>query len=215
MKKLLLMGVLLLGFTSLASAQGVVVSLYVDSSPDFESEYYDDWETTTILSIVNGTFKNMTNGVNSLNVGTTNFELADETYDPLTGYSNLSFIYYIQGYTTADLDGEIELSLVNYLSNDGETDIFDTYYGSEWQSPIWWFDYGNGVIGVESFAWYSDEIDGLAQQDESWTFTVRDATSDTILGSITATRNAVPEPATMILFSTGLAGAFIRKRFAA
>ena len=227
MKKIL--ALLLVCLTSsMVLAGASSVSLYVDAAPNvYGSPDYDPWKTSTFDAIYNGTFENMSNGVNPGNVGTTDFEIQDEVvYSFGDKGLRLTWIYFIEGETVASLEDRITVSLIN----DWEGSVSDFYlgwYGSTWIEPMTLIDYDadgdgvvDGVFGMNGMAWWgakgvnTDEalaadIASWGTANETWTYTVKLDGEDT---SILCSRDAVVVPAPGAVLLAGL-GTVLARRF--
>ena len=154
-KILFLLGILVMAFGALSTANADPIYLYLDAAPNvYGSSDYPTWEGNAFAAAANGSFVNMQNSVNPLNTGTTNFEAAD-----LTVYSfgdlgkRLHFIYWIPDTTISALTGDFSISL--FYEWDGVSyDFYKDYYGSTWLEPTKWKEYNGGVIGTAGFAWW-------------------------------------------------------------
>jgi hypothetical protein len=87
-------------------------------------------------------FKNMSNGSNPANNGTTNFEITDEVVYSFGDLGKrLTWIYWIPKETIATLSNRFTISLLNNWGNDPEYDFYNDYYGSTWLTPTSWANY--------------------------------------------------------------------------
>jgi hypothetical protein len=193
------------------------VSLYVDAAPNvYSSADYAGWEATAFAAASTGNFTNMVNGINPANVGSTDFEIQDEVVYSFGDFGKrLTWIYWIPNATIEDLGNydRFHISLTNVW--DGVSwDFYEDYYHSTWVEPTKWTNYAGGVIGTAGMAWWGAygidtqtaldaDIAAWAKSEEDWIFTAK---LDGLEYSITSHRDAVPEPATMLLLGLGLVG---------
>ena len=217
-------GLCLFAITGVARAVVISdVSIYVDAAPNvYGSPDYTPWKDDTFAAVEAGTFVNMSNGINPANVGTTDFEIEDEVVYSFGDLGKrLTWIYWIPNTTVADLDGILEISLVNIWDGD-VWDMYDTWYGNTWVTPTRWEDYMGGVIGTAGMAWwgaYNDntpeelasDINDWRKVEEQYIFSVRLNGQEEV--SMTNNRAAIPEPAMGTLFGLALIGlGLIRRR---
>ncbi len=202
-------------FIIFSSGQAEAVLISVDAAPNvYGSPDYPTWKTSTYSAVAAGTFTNMSNGINPLNIGTTNFEIQDEVVYSFGDLGKrLTWIYWIPNETVASLSGRFKVSLFNTW--DGYTwDFYDYYYSQTWLEPTKWEDYAGGVIGASGMAWWGAygvntqaaldaDLAAWGSVDESWTFSAK---LDGKEYSITSNRAAVPEPSTLLLIGVSLAG---------
>lgn len=230
MKKTFFVVVLCLLFNSSLFGAGCI-NLYVDAAPNaYGSPDYAPWQTAAFAAVVDGTFANMASSINPANAGTTDFEIQDEVVYSFGDLGKrLTWIYWIEDTTIAELEGNFEISLINYWGDDPVYDFYLDYYGSTWLEPTKWIEYEGGVIGTAGMAWWGAygvntqealdaDIASWGSVDEDWIFTARilnDNGAVVCCNSITSTREAVPVPAPGALLlaamGTGIIG-YIRKR---
>ena len=201
------------------------ISIYVDAAPNvYGSPDYAPWEQATFSAVANGTFVNMGNGVNSANIGTTNFEIQDEVvYSFGDKGLRLTWIYFIEGETVdSALDKGLQVSLINDWDGD-VVDFYNDQYGSTWLTPTKIYNYDDGtvsgVIGVAGMAWWGgyttdtqEELDAdiyeWMQANESWTFSVKLNCTDE---SIVCNREAIAVPAPGAVLLAGFGASLIRR----
>jgi hypothetical protein len=211
-------------FVCVQSVAAAPVPIYVDSAPNvYGSPDYPGWQENAFTAVAAGTFINMSNGINAGNIGTTNFEIQDEVVYSFGDLGKrLHWMFFIEGETVAGLEGtnRFQISLTN-IWDGAVLDFYDYYYGNTWLEPANWVDYDadndgviDGVMGTAGMAWWGAygvntqaaldaDMAAWALSEEYWVFTAR---FDGDESSLTSYRAAVPEPATLILFSAGLAG---------
>ena len=210
--------VLLFGVSAFAST----IEVYVDAAPNkYGSSDYSPWENATFAAISSGSFVNMSNGTDPGNIGTTDFVIEDEVVYSFGDLGKrLTWIYWIENTSVADLTGKFEISLINYWGNDPAYDFYNDYYGSTWLEPTTWIDYNGGVIGTAGMAWWGAygvntqaaldaDLAAWGSVKEDWVFTARllDDNGDVeALTSVTSQRAPIPEPATFLLFGLGILG---------
>lgn len=204
-----------LTFGGASFAQLCNVSLFVDAAPNvYGSPDYAGWESNAFALAAGNTFVNMANGINPLNVGTTDFEIQDEVVYSFGDLGKrLTWIYYIPNTTIAELTGKFKIKLENYW--DGEyLDFYDYYYGSTWLEPTKWQEYNDGVIGTAGMAWWGAyntntqaELDAdlaeWVQSEETWIFTT---SLNDVECSIESYRAPIPEPGSILLLASGIIG---------
>lgn len=214
--------VLILAITAISSMAMANVSLFVDAAPNvYGSPNYEPWKNAAFAGASDGTFVNMSNGINPANVGTTNFEIQDEVVYSFGDLGRrLTWIYWIPGETTTSLAGRFEIKLENTWDGD-YLDFYDYYYGSTWLEPTKWVDYDSdgdnitdGVIGTAGMAWWGAngtntqedldaDIASWIQANETWTFTAKLDGTETSIESVRVGVQ-VPVPGAFLLASLGV-----------
>jgi hypothetical protein len=133
------------------------ISIGVDAAPNvYGSSQYAPWRTDAFAKISTSAFVNMANGVNSANIGTTNFEPTDAiVYSTGDLGKRLHFVYFIPNATKQSLAGKLEVGLS--YDWDGTTYLD---YGAQWVSPNFdnLVEISGGVAGTMGNAqWASDD----------------------------------------------------------
>jgi hypothetical protein len=209
------LGLILLIWTSLATAGPISVNLYVDSAPNkYGSPAYPGWESAAFSAASNGTFVNMANSADPANVGTTNFDIRDVVVYSFGDLGRrLTWVYWIPGETVSSLTGRFDISLL--FDWGGVTyDAYSYYgYGGTWLAPTDWQDYAGGVIGTVGWAWggaYGVNTPAALNADlTNWNQYVGDITVRTRLDGTVyslAAQHTVPEAPTFTLIGIGLLG---------
>jgi hypothetical protein len=222
LRVVMLLTALLLTIGFGAPAQAAMVDIFVDSAPNvYGSPDYAAWEAAAFAAAADGSFINMANSANPGFAGTTQFMLADEVVYSFGDLGHrLTWVYWIPGATVADLEGLLEVSLINTWDGDVD-DFYLSYYGSTWLTPTKIYNYYDdtgeeilGVVGIAGMAWWGAhnvntqealdaDMAAWSPVDESWEFKVRLDGEET---SLVSTRSATPEPASMLLFGSAIAG---------
>jgi hypothetical protein len=151
---------LVLGLCAVDNA--LAVSLVVDTAPNvYGSPDWDPWWEQAKEDVVDGTFDNMRTGYFP---GTLCADPYDEiVYSTMDLGQRLHWIYWIEGVSIADLQGNFEVK----WSIDWGGDEW-TYEGGGWAAdgdevgwsqPSSWEEYNGGVIGSLGFAWWSTDND--------------------------------------------------------
>ncbi|MGD8561588.1 MAG: PEP-CTERM sorting domain-containing protein [Desulfarculaceae bacterium] len=220
---------MLFGWGGAALASQIDVFLYVDTAPNlYGSPDYPTWEADAFAKAAGGTFVNMANSIDPMNIGTTDFMIEDEVVYSFGDLGNRRhWLFWIPGETVESLtEAGIEVSLFNTW--DGvTTDFYLDYYGETWRTPNLQ-NYNGGVIGMNGMAWWGAyqvntqealdaDIAAWRTASETWEYRVRFNKLEQEISSIMSQRQAIvtPEPATIILLGSGLLGlaAWRRRRF--
>ena len=121
MKKVaILLGVLVMIFGFMSTANADSVNLFLDTAPNASGS--PDWapfRDAAYASIYNNVFVNQAHSFNATNIGTVKYEAEDYmVYSFGDLGKRLHAFYYIPGQTTASLDGRFQVSIEYYVKED-------------------------------------------------------------------------------------------------
>lgn len=213
--KIRLLACLAMGlFTFVMTGSARSTALYVDAAPNvYGSPNYAPWWDTAKTKASDGTFVNMVNSHNPLNINTTNFEIEDAVVYSFGDLgSRLHFIYWLPNETIISLAGRFQVAL-DYEWDGVTYDFYNAYYGQRWLTPGSWIEHNGGVIGTAGFAWWGayntntqTALDAdLADWNQHQGDIIFHVKLDDVEESITA-YHGVPAPSTLALLSLGIAG---------
>lgn len=171
-------------------------TIYLNTGDVTRTDWSSDFQT-----IIDGTWENMSRGLNPANIGTTYFDLWDMiSWDFGTVGNRLEFIYTVEGTNPLiSLEQSIEGTVYRHYTNFSNPDIYD-YKG-----------YRFGVGGISAYFGRADRLE-TEQWVSDWkekiphtvTFTATDSQPTSLTAFMGVAQNQIPEPSTIVLFGMGI-----------